>query len=82
MAQGVRERLGATWGLSVTGYAGPDAPEGRLGEVWIGLAGPDRAEAVRFAFRGDRRTVRLRAVSQALTSLWQALREPARMGHS
>lgn len=74
MAQGVRERMAATWGLSVTGYAGPDAPEGRRGEVWIGLAGPAGVSAVKFVFRGDRRTVRLRAVSQALATLWQALR--------
>jgi len=74
MAQGVRERMAATWGISVTGYAGPDAPEGRRGEVWIGLTGPAGVSAVKFVFRGDRSTVRLRAVSQALATLWQALR--------
>jgi nicotinamide mononucleotide (NMN) deamidase PncC len=74
MAQGARERMPATWGLSVTGYAGPEVPEGRRGEVWIGLAGPAGVSAVKFVFRGDRRTVRLRAVSQALATLWQALR--------
>jgi competence/damage-inducible protein CinA-like protein len=41
MAVGVRERLGAAYGLAVTGVAGPDPQEGRpVGTVHIGVAGP------------------------------------------
>jgi|tagenome__1003787_1003787.scaffolds.fasta_scaffold20558453_2 nicotinamide-nucleotide amidase len=41
MALGVRERLGADWGLATTGVAGPD-PQGGVppGRVYLAVAGP------------------------------------------
>jgi competence/damage-inducible protein CinA C-terminal domain len=41
MAVGVRDRLGATYGLAVTGVAGPDPQDGRpVGTVHLAVAGP------------------------------------------
>ncbi|GAA4229269.1 competence/damage-inducible protein A [Actinomadura meridiana] len=41
MAAGVRDALGATYGLAVTGVAGPDPQDGHpVGTIFIGLAGP------------------------------------------
>ena len=42
MAAGVRERLGATWGLATTGVAGPDPQDGHPpGVCFVAVAGPD-----------------------------------------
>jgi competence/damage-inducible protein CinA-like protein len=41
MAEGVKERLGATYGLAVTGVAGPDQQDGHsVGTVHLSVAGP------------------------------------------
>ena len=41
MALGVRERLGADWGLATTGVAGPDSQGGvPPGRVYLAVAGP------------------------------------------
>lgn len=70
MAGGVRERLGATWGLATTGVAGPDPQDGRPpGTVFVGLAGPDGVRTVNFVLTGDRAQVRGATVDAALALL-------------
>ena len=45
MAAGVRERLGADWGLGTTGVAGPDPQDGKApGTFHVAVVGPGVAE--------------------------------------
>lgn len=46
LARGVRERLGASWGVGVTGVAGPDPQDGKpVGTVFVAVVGPGRPES-------------------------------------
>jgi nicotinamide-nucleotide amidase len=75
MAVGARERLGSTWAVSTTGYAGPDGgtDETPVGTVFIGIAGPDSARAERLFFSGDRGRVRNVTATWALNLLRKTL---------
>lgn len=59
MARGVRERLVATFGLAVTGVAGPEPQDGkRVGTVFVAVAGPDEEIGIEeFRFDGQRARV-------------------------
>jgi nicotinamide-nucleotide amidase len=70
MAEGVRERLGATWGVATTGVAGPGPQDGRPpGTVYLGIAGPAGSRAVGLRLAGGRAQVRALAVDAALRLL-------------
>lgn len=78
MAAGVRDRLHTTWGLSITGIAGPDGgTEAKpVGLVYIGLAGPDgllESVAYRFGANRDRDTIRWLSTCSALDLLRRKL---------
>jgi nicotinamide-nucleotide amidase len=74
MAMGARESLGATYGLSLTGVAGPDEQEGKpVGTVFAGLAGPDGVTTRLLRLPGDRPRVRTYAVVAALDALRRRL---------
>jgi nicotinamide-nucleotide amidase len=70
MAAGVRLRLGAHWGLSTTGVAGPDPQDGRApGTVYVALAWPDGVRVVPLTLSGTRAQIRLATVDAALDLL-------------
>ncbi len=71
MASGVRSTTGVTWGLSVTGYAGPTGAD--VGSVFIGLAGPDLVKVEHHRFHGDRERIRGFAAHTALDLLRRTL---------
>ncbi len=76
LAEGIRAACKTTYGLSVTGFAGPTGgtPEDPVGTVYCALAGegiPTRCE--RFSIAGDRDLVRLFAASSALELLRERL---------
>ena len=76
MAEGIRAACQTTYGLSVTGFAGPTGgtAEDPVGTVYCALAvegAPTRCE--RFSIAGDRDLVRLFAASYALELLRERL---------
>lgn len=74
LATGARERLGADWGVGVTGVAGPTEQEGQpVGTVFLAVSGPSRIDARALRLPGDRDRVRLLAVTSALDLLRRAL---------
>ncbi len=74
LAEAVRTRLGATWGLGITGNAGPTC-EGSApaGSAFIALAGPGGTVCRSLALAGDRVDVQLRSSAQALDLLRRTL---------
>ncbi len=68
MARGIKERTGATIGLSVTGIAGPDGGTQAVpvGTVYVGLADDVMTSNRRLVLPGDRHLIRWRASAAAL----------------
>lgn len=76
LALGIRARAGATWGIGVTGVAGPGggSPEKPVGTVFISVAGPAGVEARRLSLPGDRDRVQALSSAAALALLLKQLR--------
>lgn len=68
MAEGVRNKTGATWAIAITGIAGPDggSEDKPVGLVYTAVAGPDETTVDRNIFPGTRETVRERAAKWSL----------------
>lgn len=76
MAENACKLAKATYGIGITGIAGPDGgtPDKPVGTVWIAIATPSGTKAIRHNFFGQRQEVRLRAAQMALARLrWQIL---------
>jgi nicotinamide-nucleotide amidase len=77
LADGARRRLDASYGLALTGVAGPQPQGGQpVGTVYAALVGPDgpaAAQVRRLALGGGRAEVRRGAVQAALDLLAAAL---------
>ncbi|MEZ0580116.1 CinA family protein [Nocardioides sp. MH1] len=70
MAEGVRELLGSTYGVSTTGVAGPDTQEGQpVGTVFVGVAGPAGTEVEELSLDGDRTEIQMATVGEAMSAL-------------
>ncbi len=68
MAAGVRQLAGSTFGIGITGIAGPGggSEEKPVGLVYIALADEDNVTARNFIFPGDRQFIRTLSVNAAL----------------
>jgi nicotinamide-nucleotide amidase len=74
LAGGVRDRLGATYGIGLTGVAGPEPQDGvPVGTVYLGLATPRGGQVRRLMLSGGRAAVRAAAVAAALDLLAESL---------
>ena len=75
MAEGIRKRCNATWGLAVTGIAGPTGgtDEKPVGLVFHALSNGESTEVMERKFPGDRERVRWWASQQALDMLRRKL---------
>lgn len=71
MAAGARRRTGATYALSVTGVAGPDAggEDAPVGTVYVGIADAAGTHVVHRQFIGDRTRIRVFTCQMALDVL-------------
>jgi nicotinamide-nucleotide amidase len=75
-ASAAREMLHATYALSTTGVAGPEALEGQpVGTLYVGLAGPGGTQSRHYRLPGaNREMLRQRAAHAALALLVSELR--------
>ena len=70
LAEGVRERCAATWGIGLTGVAGPDPVDGHgPGRVYLGISDGRSTDVVELDLPGDRAAVRAAAVTTAMDGL-------------
>lgn len=76
MALAVRERLGASIGIGITGVAGPESQEGKpVGEVHIAVATAAGTRETTQRWRGPRAYIKSRAALTALNLLRLTLRD-------
>ena len=75
LAKGIRERTKATFGIGITGIAGPSGgtAEKPVGLVYIGISNENETEAVERRFPGDRERIRLWASFTAMDLLRRKL---------
>lgn len=77
MAAGVRDTLKSTYGVALTGVAGPDPQDGNPpGTVFVAVAGPGDGQVRELFVSGDRQTVRVAAVDAAIDLLRDLLEHP------
>ena len=68
LAEGIRKRCKTTFGVGITGVAGPTGgtPEKPVGLVFHALASERKTEVIEKNFMGDRKRIRWYATQQAL----------------
>ena len=70
LAEGVRRRCGASWGVGLTGVAGPDPVDGHgPGRLYLGIADGRDTDVHELDLAGDRDTIRAAAVAAAFEAL-------------
>lgn len=79
MADGCRQKVGADFGLGLTGVAGPDELDGQpAGTVWLGLSikgEPTRTRCLHLDAHSGRQAIRLNSAQLALMMLYDHLQK-------
>jgi nicotinamide-nucleotide amidase len=75
MAEGIRKRCVASYGIGITGVAGPSGgtEQKPVGLVYVALAGEEGTQVVERNFPGDRKRIRQFSTQQALEMIRRAL---------
>ncbi|MFY9560576.1 MAG: competence/damage-inducible protein A [Terriglobales bacterium] len=75
LAEGIRQRCVSSYGIGITGVAGPTggSEQKPVGLVYVALAGEEGTQVVERNFPGDRRRIRWFAAQQALEMIRRAL---------
>jgi nicotinamide-nucleotide amidase len=75
LARGIRERFSSTWGVGITGIAGPTGgtPEKPVGTVHIAVSGPHGDTHRKLLWQGPRTIVKWYSTQQALDLLRRAI---------
>ena len=74
LAEGVRERCTSTWGVGLSGVAGPAPVDGHgPGRVYVGISDGHRTDVLELDLPGDRAAVRGAAVAAAMGALVERL---------
>jgi nicotinamide-nucleotide amidase len=76
MARGVRERFSTSYGVAISGVAGPGGgtPEKPVGTVHIAVSGPSGTEARAIFWPGEREDIRRISAISTLHLLWRCVR--------
>ncbi len=77
LAKSVRSRMGSSYGISITGIAGPGGGSSKkpVGLVYVGLASHNGSSRVwKHVFWGERSQVQDKAATKALEYLWRKIR--------
>ncbi|HJQ40165.1 MAG TPA: competence/damage-inducible protein A [Thermoanaerobaculia bacterium] len=75
LAKGIRERFGATWGVGITGIAGPTGgtPDKPVGTVHIAVAWPEDVRHRKFFWQGPRTIIKWFSTQFALDMLRRSI---------
>ncbi|AMA73511.1 MULTISPECIES: competence/damage-inducible protein A [Aneurinibacillus] len=75
MAEQVRLRIGSTYGIAITGEAGPHASEKSIGLVYIGASDGKHTNVRELRLSGQRAAIQLRAAKHAIFTMLERIKK-------
>lgn len=78
MAEGIRAAVVSDIGVAVTGYAGPQVADEKVGQVFIGVAAAGFTYVKEFSFNGSRDRIRTLTAVNAIDLTRRIMQDPRR----